>query len=97
MALSGLSSTATFALLDTGLRRPAAYAGVLTALQGLGSEAGGLVAGALMRRMPRRAFAALGLALFALGVPARATRGCRSCSAAAWPSGWACPARSSRP
>ncbi|RST06932.1 MFS transporter [Streptomyces sp. WAC07149] len=73
MALSSLSSAATFAVLDAGLHRPPAYAGVLTALQGLGSVVSGLAAGALMRRMPERVFSAAGLALFALGVLARAT------------------------
>ncbi|MGE7386266.1 MFS transporter [Streptomyces sp. NPDC004126] len=73
MALSGLSSTATFALLDAGLHRSPAFAGVLTAFQGLGSAVSGLAAGALMRRTSERAFSAIGLALFALGVLARAT------------------------
>ncbi|MEU8431561.1 MFS transporter [Streptomyces sp. NPDC029216] len=73
MVLSSLSSTATFAMLDTGLHRSPAYAGVLTTLQGLGSVVGGLTAGALMRRMSERTFSAIGLALFALGVLARAS------------------------
>ncbi|WP_030739221.1 MFS transporter [Streptomyces sp. NRRL S-31] len=73
MVLSGLNSTAVYALLDTGLHRSASFAGVLTPLQGLGSVVGGLAAGALMRRMPERTFAAAGLALFAAGVLARAT------------------------
>ncbi|AOR34269.1 hypothetical protein BFF78_27320 [Streptomyces fodineus] len=72
MVLSGLSTTATFAMLD-GLHRSPAFAGVLTPVQGLGSMAGGLAAGALMRRMPARAFSAAGLALFAVGLLARAT------------------------
>jgi MFS family permease len=46
---------------------------VLTSLQGLGSVVSGLAAGALMRRIPERTFSAAGLALFALGVLARAT------------------------
>ncbi|MDF3301414.1 MFS transporter [Streptomyces tropicalis] len=73
MVLSSLSSTATFAMLDAGLHRAPAFAGVLTPLQGLGSVVSGSAAGALMRRMPERAFAAAGLAVFALGVLARAT------------------------
>ncbi|WP_045698507.1 MFS transporter [Streptomyces rubellomurinus] len=73
MVLSSLSSTATFAMLDTGLHRPPAFAGVLTPVQGLGSVVSGLAAGALMRRTSERAFAAAGLAIFALGVLARAT------------------------
>ncbi len=73
MVLSSLSSAATYAMLDVGLRRSPAFAGVLTPLQGLGSVVSGLAAGALMRRIPERAFAAAGLALFAIGVLARAT------------------------
>ncbi|WP_040897275.1 MFS transporter [Streptomyces griseoaurantiacus] len=73
MAASGLSSTATYALLDTGLRRPAAFAGVLTSVQGLGSVVGGLTAGAFLRRLPVHVLSALGLTLFALGALARGT------------------------
>ncbi|MGC4985464.1 MFS transporter [Streptomyces sp. DT193] len=73
MMLAGLSSTATYAMLDAGLHRSPAFAGVLASLQGLGSVVSGLAAGALMRRIPERTFSAAGLALFALGVLARAT------------------------
>jgi MFS family permease len=73
MMLAGVSSTATYAMLDAGLHRSPAFAGVLTSLQGLGSVVSGLAAGALMRRIPERTFSAAGLALFALGVLARAT------------------------
>ncbi|RLU83697.1 MFS transporter [Streptomyces griseocarneus] len=73
MAASSLSSTATYALLDIGLHRPAAFAGVLNSVQGLGSIVSGLAAGALLRRMPPRALSAVGLALFTLGALARLT------------------------
>ncbi|CAL9578664.1 hypothetical protein SUDANB106_05001 [Streptomyces sp. enrichment culture] len=73
MAASSLSSTATYALLDTGLRQPAAFAGVLTSVQGLGSVIGGLAAGTLLRRVPARVLSVLGLTLFALGALARTT------------------------
>ncbi|MGW5482736.1 MFS transporter [Streptomyces sp. NPDC004008] len=73
MVLSSVSSTATYAMLDTGLHRSPAFAGVLTPIQGLGSVVAGLAAGALMRRMSERAFSAAGLTLFAIGVLARAT------------------------
>lgn len=73
MAASSLSSTATYALLDTGLRQPAAFAGVLSSVQGLGSVIGGLATGALMRRVPARFLSVLGLTLFALGALARIT------------------------
>lgn len=72
MVVSGLSSTATYALLD-GLHRPPAFAGVLTPIQGLGSVLSGLSAGAVMRRLPAHTFSAVGLALFAVGALARAT------------------------
>ncbi|MFE2296837.1 MFS transporter [Streptomyces sp. NPDC059445] len=73
MMLAAVSSTATYAMLDAGLHRSPAFAGVLTSVQGLGSVVGGLTAGALMRRMSARTFATAGLALFALGALARAT------------------------
>nr|BFE57018.1 hypothetical protein GCM10020063_015440 [Dactylosporangium thailandense] len=72
MVASSLSSTATYALL-AALHRPPAFAGVLTPAQGLGSVAGGLLAGTLMRRVGERGYSALGLALFAAGVLLRAT------------------------
>ncbi|GAA1189642.1 MFS family permease [Kitasatospora gansuensis] len=73
MVASSLSSAATYAMLDVGLHRSPAFAAVLTTLQGLGSVVSGLAAGALLRRMPERTFAAAGIALFALGVLARST------------------------
>ncbi|WP_157865161.1 MFS transporter, partial [Streptomyces prasinopilosus] len=73
MTASGLSGTATYALLDAGLRQPAAFAGVLSSTQGLGSVIGGLAAGALLRRVPARVLSAAGLVLFALGALARTT------------------------
>ncbi|GAA4249920.1 MFS transporter [Dactylosporangium darangshiense] len=72
LVASSLSSSATFAVLDEGLHRPPAFAGVLTPAQGLGSIACGLLAGSLMRRLGERGFAALGLALFAIGAACRA-------------------------
>ncbi|MET8169370.1 MFS transporter [Streptomyces sp. NPDC005329] len=73
MVLASLSSTATYAMLDAGLHRSPAFAGVLTPVQGLGSVVSGLAAGALLRRTSERVFSAAGLALFAVGVLARAT------------------------
>lgn len=73
MVASSLSSTATYAMLETGLHRSPAFAGVITPVQGVGSVVSGLAAGALLRRMPGRVFSAAGIALFALGVLARAT------------------------
>lgn len=72
MLLSGLSGAATYEVADAGLHCPPAFVGVLYAVQGAGSVAAGAVAGAVMRRLPERAFAALGLLLFAAGAAARA-------------------------
>ncbi|MFB9443686.1 MFS transporter [Dactylosporangium vinaceum] len=72
MVVASLSSSATYALLDA-LHRPPAFAGVLTPAQGLGSVAGGLLAGALMRRLGERGYSAAGLALVAAGAALRAT------------------------
>ncbi|MFD6426645.1 MFS transporter [Streptomyces sp. NPDC060198] len=73
MAASSLSSSANYALVDHGLHRPAAFVGVLATVQGIGSVAGGLSAGPLLRRLSSRTVSALGLGLFAAGVLARAT------------------------
>ncbi|WP_063896586.1 MFS transporter, partial [Streptomyces prasinus] len=73
MTASSLSSTATYALLDAGVRQPAAFAGVLGSTQGLGSVISGLATGALLRRVPARVLSAAGLVLFALGALARTT------------------------
>ncbi|ARF52848.1 MFS transporter [Streptomyces gilvosporeus] len=73
MAASSLSSAATYALLDIGLHQPAAFAGVLNSVQGLGSVVSGVAAGAFLRRVPARALSAIGLTLFALGALARLT------------------------
>ncbi len=71
MLLAGVNGAVTFAYVDDVLGRAPAYAGVLYAVQGAGSVAVGLLAGPLLRRMPERAFAAGGMALFALAVGAR--------------------------
>jgi len=72
MLLSGISSAAVYELADAGLHRPPAFVGVLYAVQGAGSIVAGTMAGAAMRRMPERAFAAAGLLLFTAGAAARA-------------------------
>ncbi|WP_433888583.1 MFS transporter [Streptomyces sp. CA-111067] len=72
MLLSGLSSATVYEMADAGLHRPPAFVGVLYAVQGAGSIVAGLVAGAVMRRLPERAFAATGLVLFTTGAAVRA-------------------------
>ncbi|MER5734762.1 MULTISPECIES: MFS transporter [unclassified Streptomyces] len=72
MLLAGVNGAAVYAVVDQGLGRPPAYAGVLYAVQGAGSVLAGLTAGPLLRRMPERLLAAVGLALFAAAAGARA-------------------------
>jgi predicted MFS family arabinose efflux permease len=72
MGVAGLNGAVVYAVVDAGLHRPPAFAGVLYAVQGTGSVLSGLFAGALLRRMPERVFAAAGILLFALGLALRA-------------------------
>ncbi|WP_079148046.1 MFS transporter [Streptomyces agglomeratus] len=71
MGVAGLNGASVYAVVDAGLHRPPAFAGVLYAVQGIGSVVIGLFAGALLRRMPERVFAAAGIMLFAVGVALR--------------------------
>ncbi|MFF8376737.1 MFS transporter [Streptomyces sp. NPDC015661] len=71
MLLAGVNGAAIYAVVDRGLGHAPAYAGVLYAVQGVGSVLAGLVTGPLLRRIPERALAAAGLALFALAVGVR--------------------------
>ncbi|NML49803.1 MFS transporter [Streptomyces sp. R302] len=71
MLLAGVNGAAVYAVVD-GLGRPAAYAGVLYAVQGAGSVLAGLTTGPLLRRVPERLLAAAGLALFAAAAGVRA-------------------------
>ncbi|MFF4249059.1 MFS transporter [Streptomyces sp. NPDC001822] len=71
MGVAGLNGASVYAVVDTGLHRSPAFAGVLYAAQGIGSVVIGLFAGALLRRMPERVFAAAGIMLFAVGVALR--------------------------
>ncbi|MFF5936104.1 MFS transporter [Streptomyces sp. NPDC012508] len=72
MLLAGVNGAAVYAVVDQGLGHSPAYAGVLYAAQGVGSVVTGLAAGPVLRRVPGRSAAAVGLALFALAVGARA-------------------------
>ncbi|MFD8732753.1 MFS transporter [Streptomyces sp. NPDC059611] len=71
MGVAGLNGASVYAVVDAGLHRPPAFAGVLYAVQGIGSVVIGLFAGALLRRVPERVFAAAGIMLFAMGVALR--------------------------
>ncbi|MFD4373197.1 MFS transporter [Streptomyces sp. NPDC058486] len=72
LLLAGLNGAAVYAVVDQGLGRPPAYAGVLYAVQGAGSVLAGLTTGPLLRRVPERLLAAAGLALFAAAAGVRA-------------------------
>ncbi|MFF3837271.1 MFS transporter [Streptomyces sp. NPDC001930] len=72
MLLAGVNGAAIYAVVDRGLGHAPAYAGVLYAVQGVGSVLAGLVTGPLLRRIPERTLAAAGLALFAVAVGVRA-------------------------
>jgi MFS family permease len=47
----GFASTITYAIASNGLHRPAAFVGVLAAVEGAGAVTGGLTAAALIRRL----------------------------------------------
>ncbi|MEU7296265.1 MFS transporter [Streptomyces exfoliatus] len=72
MLLAGVNGAAIYAVVDKGLGHSPAYAGVLYAVQGAGSVLAGLVTGPLLRRVPERVLATVGLALFAGAVGVRA-------------------------
>jgi MFS family permease len=71
MAAAGFNGAAIYAVVDEGLGRSPAFVGVLYAVQGVGSVAAGVLAGALMRRVPEHLFAAGGTAVFVCGVLVR--------------------------
>ncbi|MER5205667.1 MFS transporter [Streptomyces sp. NPDC002825] len=71
MLLAGVNGAAIYSVVDRGLGHAPAYAGVLYAVQGVGSVLAGLVTGPLLRRVPERTLAAVGLALFALAMGVR--------------------------
>jgi MFS family permease len=73
MFIGGCSGAAVFAVVDQGLHRVPEFVGVLSAVQGAGSVAGGLLAGPLLSRMPTRHFVAVSVVLFAVSVLLRAT------------------------
>ncbi|MGQ4486361.1 MFS transporter [Streptomyces sp. SAS_281] len=72
MLCAGLNGASLYAVVDGTLGHSPAYAGVLSVAQGLGSVTVGLFAGALMRRLPGRVFAAAGIAVFGVAVGLRA-------------------------
>ncbi|MBK6012811.1 MFS transporter [Streptomyces sp. MBT53] len=71
MFLASLSSSSNYAIIEA-LGHAPAYAGVLYAVQGVGSVAVGLVSGPALRRLGERRFGAAGIAVAAVGMAARA-------------------------
>ncbi|WP_433797225.1 MFS transporter [Actinoplanes sp. CA-252034] len=67
MTVGGLTGTMVYAVVDEGLHRSPAFAGVLSAIQGGGSVAGGLLAGTLQRRIRPHVFVGVSIAAFAAG------------------------------
>ncbi|AGS66855.1 MFS transporter [Streptomyces collinus] len=63
----GLCESVLFAVVDTGLRRPPAFLGVLGSLQGAGAIAAGVVTAVLLRRAGERRTVVLGLACAGAG------------------------------
>ncbi|WP_018830653.1 MFS transporter [Salinispora tropica] len=60
----GFSESLIFAYVDHGLRRDAAFVGVLVTVQGIGGLAGGLVSPGMIRRVGEVGALAVGVALF---------------------------------
>jgi MFS family permease len=63
----GFIETAIFAVIDSGLRRPPSFFGVLEAFQGVGAIFGGLTAARAVRRYGDGRVVGVGLALFGGG------------------------------
>lgn len=73
LAVVGLIETAFFVLVTDGLHKPVEFIGVLSAAQGAGAVAAGLVAMALIRRLHVLLLYSTGLCLLAAGVLALIT------------------------
>jgi MFS family permease len=63
---AGVMEVVIFALIDEGLHRAPAFLGVLSTAQGVGAVAGGVIVGAIMRRIGE--FATIAWALVAVGI-----------------------------
>ncbi|GHH73731.1 MFS transporter [Streptomyces sulfonofaciens] len=71
MLLASLGSATLYAVIDA-IGRPPEFAGVLYAVQGVGSVVAGAASGPLLRRLGGRRFGAYGIALTAVATAARA-------------------------
>jgi len=67
-AMTGLANTTIFAVIEQGLGRGSEFFGVLAAIQGGGSVAGGVTAALLIRKWGERSVVAIGLAMLGAGI-----------------------------
>ena len=72
VTLSAVATPAMYAVVTAGLHRPPAFLGVLSALQGAGSIAGGMVAGRVLARRGEAFVCAAGAAVFAVAAALQA-------------------------
>jgi len=63
MTVFGFTETVIYAVVGTGLHKPAAFVGVLVAVQGIGAVAGGPTAAPLVRRIGEGRLVGLGMGL----------------------------------
>lgn len=73
MFAAGTAGPVMFAVVDDGLGRPAAFLGVLAAIQGAGSVIAGFAVGPLLRRWNGPTVITAGTLLVVVGLVARAT------------------------
>lgn len=73
MFAAGTAGPVMFAVVDDGLGRPAAFLGVLAAIQGAGSVVAGFAVGPLLRRWSASTIIATGALLVVAGLVARAS------------------------
>lgn len=71
VAMSGLTTAATYVFVMQDLQRTPEFLGVLASAYGAGAIAGGIAAGWIMRRFGERATAVAGIVLFAMATLSR--------------------------
>ncbi|WP_329103605.1 MFS transporter [Micromonospora sp. NBC_01699] len=71
MLMAGLGTAVQYAVVDDGLHQPVAFLGVLASVQGVGSIAGGLLAGQFLNRYGELPLAGWGALLLTAGTALR--------------------------